>query len=244
MVILQKGQYRARFAQTPNDIMAAQRLRATAFLGDHSGLDQDEYDDQCLHVLIEDVQSGQLRCCFRMMFLAAQDCPDQTYSAQFYDLKHFKNFDGAKLELGRFCIAPDVIDPDILRLAWTVITQFVDERDVKILFGCSSFHGTDAAAYTDALALLKERHLGPKKWMPRIKAPKIYRFAKELKGRKPDIRAAQRTLPPLLRSYLTLGGWVSDHAVVDRALGTLHVFTGVEIASISPARKRVLRGAI
>jgi len=36
-------------------------------------------------------------------------------------------------------------------------------------------------------------------------------------------------------------GWVSDHMVVDHAMGTLHVFTGVELDSIPEARKRRLR---
>lgn len=48
-------------------------------------------------------------------------------------------------------------------------------------------------------------------------------------------------MPPLLRSYLALGGWVSDHAVVDPGLQTMHVFTGVEIGAIPPARRRLLR---
>jgi L-ornithine Nalpha-acyltransferase len=48
-------------------------------------------------------------------------------------------------------------------------------------------------------------------------------------------------MPPLLKTYLMMGGWVSDHAVVDRDLGTMHVFTGVEISAIPPARKRLLR---
>jgi len=38
-----------------------------------------------------------------------------------------------------------------------------------------------------------------------------------------------------------MGGWVSDHAVVDNDMNTLHVFTGVEIGAIPPARKRLLR---
>jgi hypothetical protein len=38
-----------------------------------------------------------------------------------------------------------------------------------------------------------------------------------------------------------MGRWVSDHAVIDHDLGTLHVFTGVEIAAIPPARARALR---
>jgi hypothetical protein len=48
-------------------------------------------------------------------------------------------------------------------------------------------------------------------------------------------------MPPLLRSYLVMGGWVSDHAVVDRDMNTLHVFTGVEVAAIPAARQRSLR---
>ncbi|MBT4567722.1 MAG: ornithine-acyl-ACP acyltransferase, partial [Marinovum sp.] len=59
--------------------------------------------------------------------------------------------------------------------------------------------------------------------------------------RKPDMRQALRRMPPLLRSYLMMGGWVSDHAVVDSQLNTLHVFTGIEIRSMPAARKRLLR---
>ena len=50
-------------------------------------------------------------------------------------------------------------------------------------------------------------------------------------------------MPPLLRSYLAMGGRVSDHAVVDRDLDTLHVFTGLEIGVIPPARARLMRAA-
>jgi hypothetical protein len=48
-------------------------------------------------------------------------------------------------------------------------------------------------------------------------------------------------MPPLLRSYIGMGGWVSDHAVVDRTMNTLHVFTAVQTAAIPPARQRLLR---
>jgi putative hemolysin len=57
----------------------------------------------------------------------------------------------------------------------------------------------------------------------------------------PERRQALTALPPLLRLYLGIGGWVSDHAVIDRAMDTLHVFTAVEIAAIPPARQGLLR---
>jgi hypothetical protein len=44
-----------------------------------------------------------------------------------------------------------------------------------------------------------------------------------------------------LRTYLAMGGWVSDHAVVDDDLGTLHVFTGVEVGKVPGTRAARLR---
>ena len=145
------------------------------------------------------------------------------------------------VEMGRFCIDPDhARDPDILRVAWGAMTQFVDEQGVDMLFGCSSFHGTETDSYLDAFAMLKERHLAPKRWLPKVKAPDVFRFARRLR-RKPDAKAALKTMPPLLRTYLMMGGWVSDHAVVDHDLNTLHVFTGLEISAVPPARAQALR---
>ena len=131
-------------------------------------------------------------------------------------------------------------DPDILRVAWGAMTRFVDEEGVEMLFGCSSFHGTDAQSYADAFAMLRQRHLAPKRWLPKVKAPDVLRFARAFR-RAPDTKRAMLSMPPLLRTYLLMGGWVSDHAVVDRDLNTLHVFTGLDIGRIPPARARALR---
>ena len=60
--------------------------------------------------------------------------------------------------------------------------------------------------------------------------------------RKPGLKRATLAMPPLLRTYLLMGGLVSVQAVVDRDLNTLHVFTGLEIGAIPPARVRLLRG--
>jgi putative hemolysin len=88
--------------------------------------------------------------------------------------------------------------------------------------------------------MLRDKHLAPKRWLPRVKAPNVFRFAQRLTGA-PDMKQAMWRMPPLLKTYLMMGGWVSDHAVVDAQMNTLHVFTGVEIGSIPPARKRLLR---
>jgi len=224
MSILNRGSYVARYADGSADIAAAQSLRALAFFGNDSRDDADEFDSKCRHVLVEKRKTRELVCCFRLLPLTSGRDISDSYSAQYYELSALRGFKGPMVEMGRFCIHPDHHDPDILRVAWGAMTRFVDEEGVEMLFGCSSFKGTSATEYMDAFSLLKERHLAPKRWLPSVKAPRIFPF-----GRR--------------KTYLLMGGWVSDHAVVDGDMDTLHVFTGVEINAIPPARKRLLRAA-
>jgi putative hemolysin len=79
--------------------------------------------------------------------------------------------------------------------------------------------------------------------MPAIKAAEVFPYGLEITS-KPDLARANAAMPPLLRTYLMMGGWVSDHAVIDRAMNTLHVFTALEIGTIPEARKTRLRALV
>ena len=245
MLPLTRGRYAARLAETQHDLTAAQALRHRSFLGRRGiakpdGRDSDDFDAICRHVLVEDRASGTLVCCYRLLAFRAGESLSGSYAGQVYDLRALEGFAGAKLELGRFCLDPAWHDPDILRLAWGAMAQIVDAEAIGLLFGCSSFEGADWPAHAPALALLRN-HLAPAQWMPGQKAAQVFDFASQLRDTAVDLRAAMQSLPPLLRTYLAMAGWVSDHAVLDRALDTLHVFTAVEIAKIPPARARALR---
>ena len=245
---MQRGGLRARMASGAADIDRAQALRHRAFISGRPGVrprptarDSDGFDQRCRHVLVEETGSGALLACYRLLPLARGAEIDRSYSAQRYDLTALAGYGRPMLEMGRFCIHPDHTGtPDILRLAWAALARVIDDEGVGLLFGCSSFHGAEAARHRDALAWLAARHLAPPRWRPRVKAPRVVPFA-PLGSLRPDPQRAQRSMPPLLRSYLALGGWVSDHAVIDDDLDTLHVFTGLEVAAIPPARARLLR---
>ncbi len=238
---LVKGRYTASCAQGDNDIAAAQHLRALCF-GLSDTVDSDAYDARSIHILITETATGTLVCCYRLHALHGPTIA-QSYAAQFYDLSALHSHTAPMMELGRFCVHPAWRDPDILRLAWAALTGFVDAREIKMLFGCTSFTGVDGGAYHDAFALLKARHLAPDHHMPKVKAPDVYRFAAQI-TQDPDVRKAMQEMPPLLRTYLLMGGWVSDHAVRDVAMNTLHVFTGLEIGAIPASRKRLLRALV
>lgn len=236
-----KGRLRARLAETKDDIRAAQRLRTDCFrAGRGAGLgqrtDADAFDDRCQHLLVEPAQGGAPLGTCRFMILPPGRMAD-SYSAQFYGLTALDSLPGPKLEIGRFCLDPACRDVDALRLAWAALTRVVDGAGVAQMFGCSSFAGTDPQPYADALAHLGHRHLGP----PALRPDPIAAQTLPLVAAPHDPARAQAQLPPLLRSYLAMGGWVGDHVVVDRDLGTLHVLTVVDVAAIPPARARLLR---
>lgn len=236
-----RGRHRARLARSAADAQAAQKLRAEVFRGvPVVGADADRFDAEAEHILVEDTRTGQLVCCFRLLRFESGAEIARSYSAQFYDLAGLARQRGPMLEMGRFCVAPGVASTDVLRVAWGALAGYIDTHRVAFVFGCSSFGGTEADRYLDAFALLRERHLAPGRWLPRVKAPDVFRFARQLRLRRPDLRAATRAMPPLLRTYLAMGGRVSDHAVIDRDLGTLHVFTGLEIGTVPPGRAHLL----
>lgn len=230
--------YRIRLAGNDADILASQKLRHQAFHG-FPGVDVDPFDTACHHILVERADTGRLVASCRVMLLSRGGDAEHSYTAQFYDLGPIRQFDGPVLELGRFCVDENLRDPTILRLIWARITRIVDEEGVELLFGCSSFKGNDPKRYAAAFSKLNSGHLAPPQWRPGRRARFRFAFPK-LRARFDPIPAL-KAMPPLLRSYLTLGGRVSDHGVIDHDMGTLHVFTGVEIAAIPESRKRLLR---
>ena len=230
----QKGRYLARFAAGPDDVAACQRLRHQCFFGT-AGLDADNFDAVSRHLMVAD-SKGDLVATARVSLLSQGHTILQGYAAQSYDLTGLARGDSPMAEIGRFCLAPGVANADVLRVGWGALTRLVDDLGLTRLFGCTSFPGVDPARHGASFSALRDRYQGPADLRPGVKAAEVVRFA-DLPATPGDLRAA----PPLLRTYLGMGGWVSDHAVIDRAMNTLHVFTCLDIAAVPPARARALR---
>jgi putative hemolysin len=231
-VSLSLGPYRAEIGTCDSLLSRALELRRRAF-AQHGPSDADMFDPVALHGIVTDTASGRPCVGFRVRVFPSTADLSHSYTGQFYDLSPLSGQTGPCLELGRFCQDRMRADPLALRVAWAALTRLADAQDVTLLIGCSSFEGADAQKHAPALATLKARHVGPPALRPRRKSP----LAVDLPG--PDVRPGP--LPPLLRSYLGLGGWVSDHAVCDPVLDTVHVFTGLCVADIPNRRKQRLR---
>jgi putative hemolysin len=239
MQAFRRGRYSARLACGRADLARLLSLRVQAFGRAPGVSDEDRFDSRCQHVLIEGSE-GALAVAFRVLVLPSGAALGQSYAAQFYDLTPLMADARPVAEMGRFFVAGPKTEPDALRLAWAAMTRIVEAAGAARMLGCSSFPGTDWQRHRAALALLAERHLGPEALRPREGPGKVLRYP-ALAGPVSDRRAALAGLPPLLRTYLAMGGWVSDFAVADPDLDTLHVLTCVETAHVPVARAASLR---
>jgi L-ornithine Nalpha-acyltransferase len=231
-----KGKLVARLAQGRADMGRVMAFRAAAFPR-ISGAEEDAQDALSAHVMVEG-PDGMLGY-FRVMLFGWGAGLAQGYAARFYDVGPLSGYARPVAEMGRFCVAPGGVHPDVLRLAWGAMTKLVDEGQAGLLVGCTSFRGADWTRHRAGLALLAAEFVGPAEHLPGHKAGEVVDL--HLAGPVEERRASLVGLPPLLRTYLGMGGWVSDHAVVDRELDTLHVFTCVEVDRVPSARAASLR---
>ena len=230
-VTLHAGRYVARISAASDVFEQAHRLRSAAFACKGRS-DQDEFDPESLHGIVTDTQTGTAKVAFRVRVLSDGVDLNATYTGQNYDLAPLRTLRGPYVELGRVCQNGLHPDPMALRMTWAALTALVDQHDASVLIGCTSFPGADIDRHAGALSRLAAHHLGASALRPRRNSPHAV-----------DLPRTGTTgqIPHPLQSYLTLGGWVSDHAVVDPALDTVHVFTGLCIADIPETRKRRLR---
>lgn len=214
------------------DLQACLALRRTRFRAGATS-DADRFDPVSEHLMIRD--AAGLAATLRYRLLPDGGAAAAGYSGQFYDLSRFARIAAPVLEIGRLCVRDAGAEPAVLRLVWGTLTAIADAAGVALVFGCTSFpgHPVPRALFAHLAAVAP----APKDLAPGRGGHEVVALASDGGGG----AGMPPQMPPLLRSYLALGAWVSDHAVIDRDLGTLHVLTALETARVPPARARVLR---
>jgi putative hemolysin len=110
----------------------------------------------------------------------------------------------------------------VMQLLWKGISDYVFHFKIEIMFGCASFPGTDPAEHATTLSYLHHRHMAPPEFRPRA-VPSRYVSMNMKPMAEIDERRALASLPPLIKGYLRLGGFVGDGAVIDQQFGTIDV---------------------
>jgi L-ornithine Nalpha-acyltransferase len=236
-----------RLAATPADLRGAQRLRYRVFvqeLGaggdmvDHSAqLEQDELDAHFDHLVLIDTARDpesleHVVGVYRLLTCDRAAEIGRFYSDEEFDLSALRRTGRRLVELGRSCVHPDHRKGPAMMHLWNGLAEYVLARDLEILFGAASFPGADPAPHAQALAWLHRNHLAPPELRP-VALPPEARPMDVLPPGPLDRKAALADIPPLIRAYLRLGGFVGEGAWIDRAFNTTDVCLIIDTAQMS-----------
>jgi L-ornithine Nalpha-acyltransferase len=235
IVDIRSGRLQVRLAETPADIEAAQGLRYRVFydgLGARpdTGLafgrrDVDRFDRDCDHLLVLDHGRGPGRHSvvgtYRLLRRTAAMRVGGFYSAGEYDIARLLAQPGEILELGRSCVDAAYRQRPTMQLLWSGIADYVFHYDIALMFGCASLAGTNPDALAVPLTYLYHHHLAPPALRPQALA---HRYV-DMRRMPPEAIAPEASvlLPPLIKGYLRLGGFVGDGAVIDEQFNTTDV---------------------
>ena len=174
------GDFEVRLARTPAEIDAAQALRYRVFYEEMAAhpspevalerRDFDEFDRVCDHLLVLDRRRGEgpegIVGTYRLIRREAAARAGRFYSAAEYDIQKMIDYPAEVLELGRSCVAKDARNTATMQMLWRGIALYCYHYDIKVMFGCASFPGTDPSQHAQAFSFLYHNHLAP----PEIRA--------------------------------------------------------------------------
>jgi putative hemolysin len=236
IVNISAGPLEVRLAETSDDVDAAQALRYRVFyemMGARPSpametlhRDSDRFDRICDHLLVFDHSrrggDGAIVGTYRLIRREAAQLCGAFYSADEYDIAPLVAYPGPVLELGRSCVDPAFRARPVLPLLWRGIAAYVFHYDIALMFGCACLPGTDLDSLAVPLSYLYQHHLAPPALRPRAVPARFV----EMNRLPPNAYDPERTLsqlPPLIKGYLRLGGFVGDGAVIDEQFNTTDV---------------------
>lgn len=229
--------FELRLASDERDLLAAQRLRYEVFVSELGGdgalvdheqrLERDAYDAYYDHLLLIDRRRNadaldDVVGVYRLLTDERAKELGGFYSEVEYDLSPLKVTGRRLLELGRSCVHADYRGGTAMFHLWNGLADYVLKREIEVLFGVASFHGTDIEALRQPLSYLHENHLAPEALRVRVQ-PDHFQSMDLLPSEQIDRREAMRLTPALIKAYIRLGGFVGDGAFVDRDFNTTDV---------------------
>jgi putative hemolysin len=234
------AEFEVKIATNAHEIEEAQRLRFQVFnlelnkglkASYECGLDVDEFDAYCDHLIVRDLKSGDVVGTYRLLHGAQARRHIGFYSEKEFDLSRIKERDGELMELGRSCARKDFRDRSLLPLMWEAIAEQVRLHHVRYLFGCGSLYTTETAEVSAISSLLKNRYY----------APEIFRVSPVANCRFVDVvsdlpisdeQTLFQKLPSLIKGYLRIGAVVCGPPALDKEFGTADFFLLLDFGTL------------
>jgi len=238
-----------KLAETPEEIRAAQRLRHRVFVqelgaenctaSDRSGMECDVYDAYSDHLILLDKSlpfDDNVVGVYRLLRGNNAVNGHGFYSANEFKLDKISGCGRKSVELGRSCVDARYRNGVAMHLLWNGLADYVATHDIEILFGVASFHGTDPDAISHALSYLHYNYRAPNDLLATSYGANA--IAMDILTEKDtDHVTALAQIPPLIKSYLRLGGAVGSGAYIDHGFNTIDVCLVMDTARMAQKYK-------
>ncbi|MDF1763490.1 MAG: GNAT family N-acetyltransferase [Oleibacter sp.] len=208
-----------RLTTNKREIRQALELRYRVFAEDMGasvqgadlGIDQDRFDEYCMHLIVKDEISDRVVGYSRILTNELATRAGGYYSATEFDLSNVLKPGKTYMEIGRTCIDLNFRCGAAIGHVWRFLTDYMEEHQIDYLMGCCSIPITDGFGRINAVMdYLSEKHFTPddQRAIPKIAIPSI----------KNDIEG-KRFVPSLLKAYLRMGVLICGDAYHDRDFG-------------------------
>jgi putative hemolysin len=193
------------WATTWPEVREAQRLRYRVFgeemgakvPGRRHGLDADEFDAYCDHLLVREPDDGAVVGTYRVLPPRQFDAAGGLYAEAEFDLAPLAALRPALAEVGRACVDARYRSGGVIMMMWSALADYMTVNRLAAMIGCCSLPLRDGGYGAAALwRELMESHLAEPSLRVRPRLP----YPVELMS-----GAIAPPAPPLLKGYLRLG---------------------------------------
>lgn len=202
-------------ARTLEEIREVQRLRYKIFveamgldmLKNHEGLERDEFDEFCDHLIVRDTRTLEVVGTYRVLPPRSLINTRGFYSENEFDLGRLAHLRPRIIEAGRACIHPDYRSGGVIMMLWAGLAACMQREKAEFLSGCASVSLADGGNTINALyRKLSADHL----------CPPEYRVAPHLPfPLHDDPLPASVPVPALIKGYLRSGAWICGEPAWD-----------------------------
>jgi putative hemolysin len=224
-------------ASAPSDVELAQRLRYKVFAeelgaridGGPEGLDRDEFDDWCDHLIVRDDDRLRAVGTYRILPPHRARSLGRLYSENGFDLARLAHLRASMIEVGRACVHRDYRTGAALLMLWAGLAHYMKANGYRHLVGCASAPlgdgGAQAARLRDELLphfVDLEHRVFPRLPFPHARLD----------------RAREVEMPPLIKGYLRLGARVCGEPAWDPDFNCADFMMWLSLDQLNPRYAR------
>ncbi|MDQ3748976.1 MAG: GNAT family N-acetyltransferase [Acidobacteriota bacterium] len=238
-----EGRYQVKLARTRAEIESALRLRYEVFNVELSaapnhktslGLEFDEYDAGCRHLIIIEKVTNKTIGTYRINSIESAKDARGFYAYNEFSLEDLSpEVLSQAMEVGRACIARQHRNSKVLFLLLKALLNYLKQSQKRYFFGCCSIFTQDSTTGAKVFHQFeREGYLHPKiRVRPRReRALPINKFFAETE---------RIELPSLFNIYLKMGVKICGAPVIDREFGTVDFFVIFDLRAMNEKYKRM-----